>query len=293
MVIPARRCEFQLFLRPGQRCGCYNFESPSKSNPFALGLLMSVVRIQFGLFLLVVSCSLVWAVPAASTRKHAPVHPAAKHVEQPTQPAPAPPSPPTLEQMPAAPPHVEYSHGELTIVAENSTLGDILRAVRDQTGAKVEIPAGATERVVIHLGPGPARQVMADLLNGTRFNYVMLGSATNPGALQEVILTLKPPAPPAGSNPTLASQPPMQRGQFAAPGNSDNADSADDDSDDSSDNPPDDQASPAPTPQQPAVKSPQQMLEDLQRQLQQQQMQQQGAPAPGETPPQQIQRHDQ
>ncbi|MGA9815069.1 MAG: hypothetical protein WBQ64_19970, partial [Terriglobales bacterium] len=80
--------------------------------------------------------------------------------EPPPAPAPPPP-PPTPEQMPAVPPQVHYSQGQLTIVAENSTLADILRAVRAQTGAAVEVPPNATERVVTHLGPGPARDVLA------------------------------------------------------------------------------------------------------------------------------------
>src|ERR1700693_5969604 len=60
-------------------------------------------------------------------------------LEPPPPPAPPPP-PPTLEQMPAVPPKVRFINGLLTIVAENSTLNDVLRAVRAQTGAAVEIP---------------------------------------------------------------------------------------------------------------------------------------------------------
>ncbi len=93
--------------------------------------------------------------------------------------------------------------GQLTITAQNSTLGDILRAVRNQTGAAVDVPANATERVVGNFGPGPARDVLSSLLNGSHFNYVLLGSATNPDALEHVILIVKssaaeqPAAPPA------------------------------------------------------------------------------------------------
>src|SRR5438132_8146834 len=81
-----------------------------------------------------------------------------------------------LDSIPAVAPQVSYQDGQLTIVAPNSTLADILRAVRKQTAAEIEIPANANERVVTHLGPGPARQVVAQLLNGSRFNYVLLGS---------------------------------------------------------------------------------------------------------------------
>src|SRR6266550_7616144 len=104
---------------------------------------------------------------------------------------PPPPPPPTLEQMPASAPQVFFRNGQLTIVARNSTLGDILRAVHTQTGASVDVPSNATERVVSNLGPGPARDVLASLLNGSHFNYVMVGSPNNPGALDHVILMPK------------------------------------------------------------------------------------------------------
>jgi len=110
------------------------------------------------------------------------------------EPAPAPqppPPPPTLEQMPASAPQVFFRNGQLTIVARNSTLSDILRAVHTQTGASVDVPPNATERVVSNLGPGPARDVLASLLNGSHFNYVMLGSPSDPRMVQRIILTSK------------------------------------------------------------------------------------------------------
>src|ERR1700733_6364337 len=87
-----------------------------------------------------------------------------------------------LDSIAPVPPKVSYQNAQLTIDAPNSTLGDILRAVRKQTGAEIEIPA-APERVVTHLGPGSAREVMADLLNGSRFNYVLLGSPADNNVL--------------------------------------------------------------------------------------------------------------
>jgi hypothetical protein len=112
----------------------------------------------------------------------------------PPEPLPQPPDqePLTLEQMPAIPPQVTFQNGLLTIVAQNSTLGDILHAVRSQTGAAVDVPANATERVVGQFGPAPARDVLASLLNGSLFNYLMLGSESDASALQRVILTPKP-----------------------------------------------------------------------------------------------------
>lgn len=60
-----------------------------------------------------------------------------------------------LDAIPAVAPQVTYEDGLLTIVAPNSTLGDILRSVRKHTSADIEIPATASERVVTRLGPAP------------------------------------------------------------------------------------------------------------------------------------------
>jgi hypothetical protein len=86
---------------------------------------------------------------------------------------------------------VTYANGKLTIVAKNSTLSDILSAVGEKTGAAIDLPEDATERVVSELGPGPAREVVAALLNGSHFNYVMVGTETNPNSVARVILTAK------------------------------------------------------------------------------------------------------
>src|SRR5579872_3788380 len=95
-----------------------------------------------------------------------------------------------LDAIAAVPPQVSYANDQLTINAPNSTLADILRAVRKQTGAEIEVPA-APERVVTHIGPGPAREVMAELLNGSRFNYVLLGAPGDDNGLSRVVLVAK------------------------------------------------------------------------------------------------------
>ena len=100
-----------------------------------------------------------------------------------SSPVPLPP-----EKMTASPPEVQFQQGLLTIKASNSTLGDILNAVRKETGASVDLPGNVTERVVGQFGPGPARDVLASLLNGSHFNYVLLGSAENYFALGRIVL---------------------------------------------------------------------------------------------------------
>lgn len=219
--------------------------------------------------------------PARAVKKAVP--------EPPPAPAPPPP-PPTPEQMPAVPPQVHYSQGQLTIVAENSTLADILRAVRAQTGAAVEVPPNATERVVTHLGPGPARDVLAALLNGSHFNYVMLGSAAHPDSVDRLILTSKaggvpeppPPAAVAQSNNEGQMDDPGPQGVDISEQPVDNP-AGDSGNEENQGQPPDGQQQ---------VKTPEQLLRELQQQqllqqqLQQQQQQQQPQQAPA-TPPNQ------
>jgi len=111
-----------------------------------------------------------------------------------------------MDQIPPTPAKVSYQGGLLAISAQNSTLGEILRDVRKLTGASIEIPPGSAvtnERVIAHLGPGAPRDVLAGLFNGTQFNYVMLGSSSDPTAVSSVVLTLKTSA--AGETQTAAN----------------------------------------------------------------------------------------
>ncbi|MFZ0733273.1 MAG: hypothetical protein WAM79_13170 [Candidatus Sulfotelmatobacter sp.] len=212
---------------------------------------------------------------------------------KPKKPPPPPPLPsgPTgvpVQQMPldsiaAVPPKVTYENNQLTIVARNSTLSDILRAVRKETGAQIDVPV-APERVVTTLGPGPARDVLSDLLNGSRFNYVLLGAPGNETVLTRVVLV--PKSNVGAAEPAAAQQQAAVQGAPAAPppdadasADAADADTPDDSSnavDDSADqNASDDQSNQ----EQPAVKTPQQMLQEMQqRQLQLQQQQPAGQP---------------
>jgi len=199
-----------------------------------------------------------------------------------------------MDQIPAKPAKVSYEGGVLAISAHNSTLSEILRDVRKLTGASIEIPQNASERVVADLGPGAPRDVLAMLLNGTSFNYVMLGSNSDPTAVSSVILMAKPSS---GDTQTAASgapsAQPFNRQVIAPqPGRAQAANAEDDDSkDDDQDNAEDDQAQPQPGQPQPGQrvppnaqdqqgqpessqpnagpKTPEQILEELRKQQQQ------------------------
>jgi len=173
-------------------------------------------------------------------------------------------------------PQVTYQDGQLTIVAPNSTLGDILRGVRKHTSADIEIPPTASERVVTRLGPGPAREVMAELLNGSHFNYILLGSPDNANLLVRVVLVPKTgdtPTPAEGDK--AAKSPDIAKAGPDAP----DADPPDDAADDNPDQGTAEAEQPPAPAEQPPVRTPQQMLQEMQqRQLQMQQQQQPGQP---------------
>lgn len=250
-------------------------------------IAMSLVSIVLAALILDTSSAAWQQQPPVQKRAAVKTAKAAKKPVPEPPPAPPPP-PPTLQQMPAQPPQVKYAQGQLTIVSENSTLADVLRAVRTQTGASVEIPANANERVVAHLGPGPVRDVLTALLNGSHFNYVMVGSESHPDRVEKLILTSKSGGAVPGSAPapTMTVQPAAQ-GDNEAQGDdsgSPGTDVAEQAADDPPENPPNEDQQPN---GQQQAKTPEQLLRELQQQqqLQQQLQQQQQQPAPGAPPP--------
>jgi hypothetical protein len=199
-----------------------------------------------------------------------------KPVQQPTPPPvqeapPVPQPPPTPEQMPAVAPRVSMDNGMLTISAENSTLGDILGAVRKQTGAALEVPpAASSERVATRLGPGAPRDVLQQLFAGSKFDYIIVGSPQDPNGLQRIILTARGTGGASGS--TVANNAPQNSYQPPP------------DASDAMDEDPQPEPQPEPAPPEQTVtppngaqpysnqpKTPEQLLQELQQMQQQQQ----------------------
>lgn len=248
-----------------------------------------------------VGLALVLGVAVLSTGSLSFASAASQHNKKKAKTPPLPPLPsgPTgpvqpipLDAIAAVAPQVSYENNQLTINAPNSTLADILRAVRKQTGAEIEVPA-APERVVTRLGPGPARDVVAQLLNGSRFNYVLLGSPADDAVLTKVVLVAKTgpdniaPPPPAAepavgitqANNSAPPQEPPPDAVDADQQSDDNAANADDSATDQAAQEAEQQQQQPQNQDQPGVKTPQQMLQEMQqRQMQLQQQQPPGQP---------------
>lgn len=194
---------------------------------------------------------------------------------QPDTSTPAVPPPPAQR-----PPHraeVAYTQGQISVIADNSSLNQILREISRETGMK--ITGGVTdERVYGKYGPSPAADVLATLLEGTGSNMLLLhNDSTTPG---ELVLTPRqggptPPNPNApgfdddspvddAASPPPASQPAEQapRNRNQPPPGANGAPPASTD-----------QSTPASTDTSDpnGVKTPQQIYEQLQKLRQQQQ----------------------
>ena len=91
---------------------------------------------------------------------------------------------------------VTYRDGQLEIDAENATLADVLQLVAVKTGALIDLPPGSgLERIVEHAGPGHAEDVLARLLNGSTFDFVIAGSSQTPrNPIQVLLFPRKPDA---------------------------------------------------------------------------------------------------
>lgn len=214
------------------------------------------------------------ATAAPSVATHKPAHPHKRpHAALAKSPMPQPVAPvmPPAPEIPAWPANAKPdpatvtwdSHG-LRIEASNSSLAQILEDVSTATGTKVE-GFDSDQRIFGVYGPGPARDVLSQLLQGSGYNVLLVGDQGQ-GTPREIVLSSRHPgsnaqAPntaPANANdedvdteePQQPFQPPVRPG--FAPGG------------------------PARTPQQ---------AEEMQRQMMQRQQQGQQPGQPANNPP--------
>ncbi|MGA2671733.1 MAG: hypothetical protein ABSE99_00785 [Terracidiphilus sp.] len=216
------------------------------------------------------------SAPQTSAPAHKPAHPhkrpgaahpgaAAAQAVSATA-APATPPKPVLPDWPVndkpAAASVTWDSRGLRIDASNSSLQQILNDVAASTGAKVE-GLSSDERIFGAYGPGQARDVLSQLLEGSGYNVLMIGDQGQ-GAPRQILLTARHAgdAQPAANN--------------SQPGSSDD----DADTDDQPQTPPPAPVRPGFAPGGPP-RTPQQI--EMEQRMQQQRAQQ---PPPQGNPPQ-------
>ena len=226
-------------------------------------------------------------------------------------PQPASAQPPLSQPMmdeqlpPPTPPQVAYQNGMLTVRAINSTLESVLTAIRNKAGIQFEgLEGSASERVVISMGPSPEGEVLATILGGSHFDYIVVDRVDSPGIVQRVLLSPRQGSTPNGPSGTRPPAPAMSTGD-----DEENVEEGSAEPESPQDtpvrqpvmqaqpqqmqiNPPPPQPQPnqqqaQPNQQPTGPKTPEQLLEELKQmqQRQQDQQQQPQQPAPQKPPP--------
>jgi hypothetical protein len=148
--------------------------------------------------------------PASAAAKkpiHPRKHPIAAQVpvtSEPAATAPVTPPAPETPKWPAfdhpADASVIWDSQGLRIDAQNSSLQQILKDVSTATGVKVE-GLNSDERVFGAYGPGQARDVLSQLLQGSAYNVIMVGDLGQ-GAPRQLLLSIRQAA---GQQPAARS----------------------------------------------------------------------------------------
>lgn len=89
---------------------------------------------------------------------------------------------------------VTFTSGKLMIAADGCSLQEILNQVHQQTGAIIEGSTYDNAAVTIELGPGDPMKVLASLLYGSHFNYIIVAE---PGSAvpQKIVLSARNTVP--------------------------------------------------------------------------------------------------
>lgn len=107
------------------------------------------------------------------------------HVANVSYDPPPPPKPAPVLQ-------VEYGNGRMSILAHDVSLAQVLSEVQRKTGADIPIPSVAgQEQIVADIGMAPVRDALTALLNGSRFNFIIVGADNDPSRLKSVILSFR------------------------------------------------------------------------------------------------------
>jgi hypothetical protein len=103
-------------------------------------------------------------------------------------------------------PHIAYDRGLLTIAADNSSLAEILDTVRIRLASTIEFPAAASsERATVRIGPARPAKVLAELLRGSPFDYLIVSSGLDPSHVRVVLSERAAHAEP--QRPTIVGTP--------------------------------------------------------------------------------------
>jgi hypothetical protein len=106
---------------------------------------------------------------------------------------------------------VRYETGRLQIMADDSSLSDILGAIGPLIGSRIDVPPElANERVAVNLVSALPKEALGALLGGSRYDYIIMGSPEHPDAINHVIIRVRNPAGGQLTAPAVPRMPAQQ-----------------------------------------------------------------------------------
>ncbi len=114
---------------------------------------------------------------------------------------------------------VSFNNGLLSIRADKATFAEVLDEVHRKVGTVIAFTSSndngagaqqiaAQDKVYTDLGPASAREVLTSLLDGSRFNFVMMGSERSASDVRSIVLSARTGS--GFSQPTGNYVPPSQ-----------------------------------------------------------------------------------
>lgn len=162
-------------------------------------------------------------IPQAVVAPQVQPRPAVRQPIQPPAPAPAAVAAQPAVQQPAVEPvvaassaasgsaTVDFSHGELTVVSERATLGQVLKLVAAKTGGVVDVaPELQSEPVMARLGPGPVREVLTGLLDSPKIDYIIMAAGDGRSGLDRILVRTRQSFGRTAMAPLRRAQPQQQ-----------------------------------------------------------------------------------
>lgn len=120
-------------------------------------------------------------------------------------PAPVPSAPESALDVAPHPASIHLKNGELVVVADNSDLAGILKSVAQLGGMQVD-GLGKSSRVFGTYGPGQPQDVLTQILNGSGYNFMMVGQSAEGMPLRLLLTEKTGSSLPASNAPAPAPQ---------------------------------------------------------------------------------------
>ena len=131
-------------------------------------------------------------------------------VSAPNPSTPVPTAPPVPKKV-----EISFQDGRLRLVSNKASLAEVLNEIRMQLNAEIVVPAGAEQEVVaVALGPATPREVISRLLDGSRYNFIIVGTDADANQVERVVLSPKNNMAESAIAPTPVAE---MQGPGAAP----------------------------------------------------------------------------